>query len=89
MFTRPVEAMRLTAWAMGADRGRRQIMINCRADRPGLRTRFRVSYATTVAKMTKQFRSAFLVARRVPMKMFVNGRRLHGRTTARRAFDLD
>ena len=89
MFARPVEAMRVTAWATGADRGRRQVMVDCRADEPGFRTRFRVSYATTVATMIEQFRSAFLVSRRWPVDFRVNGRRLHGRTTARRAFDLD
>eukprot|EP00959_Pyramimonas_sp_CCMP1952_P086623 1811826-Pyramimonas_sp.AAC.1 len=57
MFARPVTAMRAAAWATGADRGRRQITVDCRADEPGFRTRFRVSYATTVAEMTEQFRS--------------------------------
>ena len=73
----------------GADRGRRQVTVDFRADEPGFRTRFRVSYTTTVATMTELFRSAFLVAHRMPMDFWVNGRRLHGRATARRAFDLD
>ena len=89
MFARPVEAMRVTAWATGADRGRRQVTVDFRADEPGFRTRFRVSYATTVATMTEQFRSAFLVSRRWPVDFRAKGRRLHGRATARRAFDLD